>query len=388
MKQKAWARTIIVLVLLASALPLFIQDIPEAHAVYVYTFNGLHDETTNADLLDGVNVTAYFETAAQSTFFVNGSSIQTFTEVPRYFVYDLVPYAREYWLSTEANETTFYIYNASTTSYVINFLDYTGVSNTYKYVEAKINVFGSWITVEKRKIDALGSISMSLVDGSKYEITVSSLTNSYVYGDVLMTAATAIQLTLRAVDFPKETLLSQSLIRIYSTRIFAAPNGYINTTFADSTNLTTSITISIFYSNGSTAYTYTGAVYNLQLNWTSAANNTRYFLTALISHPTYGLITWKQVFAEQGSSVEPFSMGWLGSVSFNTAYLLPSLLILFAAGCFSALNAEVGAIMLVIVAIILTWMGWIPIPGGALVAGLFLAVLMGLVYSKRRVMIY
>jgi hypothetical protein len=61
---------------------------------------------------------------------------------------------------------------------------------------------------------------------------------------------------------------------------------------------------------------------------------------------------------------------------------------LFAAGCFSALNAEVGAIMLVIVAIILTWMGWIPIPGGALVAGLFLAVLMGLVYSKRRVMIY
>jgi hypothetical protein len=93
---------------------------------------------------------------------------------------------------------------------------------------------------------------------------------------------------------------------------------------------------------------------------------------------------WNQIFASE-SGTAPFLLSWLGSLDIDTSTLLPALLIIFVAGCFSVLNAHVGAVLTVIVAVILTWLGWISIPVGALVTSMFLAILMALIYAKRRV---
>lgn len=350
---------------------------------YFYDFHGVYDEATGA-YLGAVNVTAYFNSSSTLTFQVAGDKTKGFSAVPTYCLYDLSPLNREYWFTPNENATTLYIYNDAATNYVINFLDYTGVLRNYPFVTAKVNVEGIFVVVEKRKADTQNSVTMNLVNGRKYQIEVGDGVTSYVYGDILMTAATAVQLTLRGADFPKETLLMYKYVRIYGLRNFTSPSG-ISLIYQDTQSLTTSVDISINLQNGTTVYSTSSTAQTFTVTWTSAANATSYFMDVTVHHSVYGDLTWRQIFLGRGVTSAPWTLSWMGSLPFDTAYLLPALIILFAAGCFSVLNAEVGAILLVITAIILSWMGWVPISGGALVAGLFLAILMALIYNKRRV---
>ncbi len=357
---------------------------------YILDFHGVYDETTGA-YLGPCNATAYFSGASPITFEIDEDRARAFDAVPTYLSFDLGTAVREYWLmGDEANNTDIYVYNDDLTSYVINFIDYTSISDTYNFVTAKASVNGSFVVVEQRKIDVQNSVAMSLVEGRKYQIEISdSDGNSYVYGDLLMTATTGVQLTLRGVDFPKETLLSQKYVHIYATRTLSNPSGFIIVDCEDESAGTTSTTVTIKYQNGSTAYTYTSAAQSWVLNWTSADNNTRYLLTATITHSAYGELEYRQLFVEAGSTGDmPFSLNWLGSLGFDTAYIIPALFILLVAGCFSALNAEVGMVLSSITAIIFTVLGWIPIPMGALVAACFLSICGALIYNKRRVTVY
>ena len=68
--------------------------------------------------------------------------------------------------------------------------------------------------------------------------------------------------------------------------------------------------------------------------------------------------------------------------------LIPALLIIFVAGCFSELTSEVAAILTVIVAIVLTSLGWIDIGQGAIISALALAVMSGIIAAKRRMNVY
>jgi hypothetical protein len=78
-------------------------------------------------------------------------------------------------------------------------------------------------------------------------------------------------------------------------------------------------------------------------------------------------------------------MAWFGVLPFDTAYLLPALLIVFAGACFSVINAYIGAFTMVIMAILLSYMGWLPIPSSILVVAFTFAIIMAIIYAKRRI---
>jgi hypothetical protein len=190
-------------------------------------------------------------------------------------------------------------------------------------------------------------------------------------------------LYLKGVDFPKETLLMYKYVTLYATRDYATNS--IIFVYNDTKLLTNTVTVTFTDLDGNVAYTNVFHDNSLNLNWTAAYNYTSYQLTVTVDHEDYGLFDWKQFMPNtNGESAAMFDLSFLGDWSFDLTYLFPAILILFAAGCFSALNAEVGAVVMVIVAVILSWMGWIPIPVGSLVAGFALAILMALVYNKRR----
>ena len=358
----------------------------------VFTFYGPFNETTGELLNENVTVTAHYADGtgiADYSFVLNGSWVYPPDYSVQYFEFLFDDgNTRQYWIDPSEIITDMYVFKAADpTSYVINFLDYTGVLQTYPYVTIKASINGTLYTVEKRKVDEQNSIGANLILGEKYQLVIGNDEYNFVYGDMLATATTGVQLILRGVDFPKETLLMFKNVVLYGLRDFSSSS--ISFYYADSLNATTSVEVVFTDSLGTVAYSNTFTADYVNLNWTSAVNATSYQLDVTVTHESYGEFTWSQYFLnEAGDGPAIFDFTFLGTWSFDMTYLFPAILILFVAACFSALNAEVGAVLTVIVAALLTWFGWIPIPVGFLVASLALAILMALVYNKRRGAVY
>ena len=364
-------------------------------AIYVeirdlYYFYGPFDEETGYPLNENVSVTVYYNTPGYSpySFTFNGSWVYPFSPPAQHFQFNFSDgNTREYWVDPSETVLPIYIFKGDTTEYTINFMDTTGILKTYPYITIKRYVNGTLYTVEKRKVDAFNSIIASLIMTHTYQITLGNEQVTYVFGDLTMTAQTAIQLVLKGVDFPKETLLLQKYLRIYGYRSGTGNPNTITIIYSDTKEETVSVKIEINYANFTNVYTTTLYADSFVLEWDNAVYSVDYQVTVTMTHGTYGTLTWKQYFV-RGFSEPPFSLAFLGNWTFNSAFLIPALIILCVAGCFSALNAEVGAILMSITAIVLTWWGWIPIPAGLLVAAITLSILMALIYNKRRGAIY
>lgn len=352
---------------------------------YQYTLKGVYEEESGDWLGTAVNVTVYFTTIEGAfTFEVNGAYVYRCYQKPEYFRFNTTS-PREYWLSDTEDTATIYIFDDTRIEYALSFLDFAGVLDDAPYVEAKFNINGSKHIVEKRKVDATKAVVMNLVSGRRYEIHIRDGDSSYTYGDLYMpSTTTTLQLTLKGLEFPQNIILGYRYMRIYGTRVADNPIGNITITYEDTLDETTSVTFYIKYNNGTNAYNATETANSFQHIWTSAVNDTDYYLVATITHQTLGTITWKQYFPKYFSE-PPWSLTFLGTLPFASSTLIPALIIIFVAGCFSVINAEVGAFFATVTAIILTYFGWISIPIGSLVTAFCFALLMAIIYSKRTV---
>lgn len=360
-------------------------EVTYAYSAYCYTFKGPYDEQTGVPLGTTVNVTAIFpEGTSPVTFTVDGEKTYRPLTKPTYFSINLTN-DREYWLGMNEDTATIYIFDDSTTVYTIAFLDFAGVLHEFSYVEARRLVNGTLRTVEKRNIDLETKVIMSLINGDIYTISIGDGA-TYTIGDLRVTDDTTVTLTLKGVDFPKETLLTYKYVRLYGLRVFANPNGNITITYEDTLEETTSVDIYINYKNGTNAYNATETSDSFTHVWANALNNTDYAVVCTVTHERYGEYDWKQYFPRTFSTM-PFGLDWLGTLPFNTAYILPALLIVFVAGCFSVINPYLGAFATVVTACFLAYIGWIPIPSATLIVAFTLAILMALIYAKRRITI-
>ena len=357
-----------------------------APAQSFYTFRGLFNETTGLRIYNNVTVTAYFVGAenASESFILNGTYEYEPTYKPSYFHFELGAYDRQYWLSEEEYTGSIYVFNdTNIQTYTFTFLDLAGALEDYPFVYAQYYINGTLRTVDKRKVDLENKLQLSLVNGRKYWLKIID-GSSYTFGEFLATSTTAVTLTLKGIEFPKETLLTYKFVRIYAYRQFASPNGNITIIYQDTLNMTNSVDIAFNYKNGTNAYSDTETADSFIHVWSSALNNTDYQLEVSINHERYGVYPWRQYFPRMFSDA-PWGLGFLGSLPFDTAVIIPAIIILFAAGCFSRINAEVGAFMAVVVAAALAYIGWITIGPSALVVAFVLAIIMALVYAKRRI---
>lgn len=358
----------------------------EEGSFYAYTFYGPFDEETGLALGETVDVTAYnTEGGALETFELDGSDTFYSILLVQYFRFVFEDNStREYWVDpSESSSSTIYVFWGDTTTYSISFLDTTGILNTYPYVTIKRYVNGTLYTIEKRKADIYDNIIANLINGRTYQIVLGNEAVTYIFGDLTMTSLTTVQLTLKGADFPKESLL-QKFVRMYTLRESDGTTLYIY--YSDSSEKTYNVSVTLYTGGLVEVYSYT--FYNNSFCLTyPVTNTTHYLVTATICHQTYGEMDYKQLLMGVVSPVT-FDLGFLGDWGFDSYMLLPSLLILCLAGCFSKVNAYVGCLLMVILASVLSYLGWFPVPAGLLVAGFFLAVLMGLLYQKRGVRQY
>jgi hypothetical protein len=373
----------------------------KAQTTYNYYLMGPLNEAT-ADWLPGnMTVTAHLWAGgigSEPTVSVNSSATYNLTtSYPvRYFSFDYnetgVNQHREYWF--DASDTTNTTYRGwfssdTLTSYIISFVDYTGRLQEYPYVLTKAYVLGVASTVEKRQVDAQTIVLNSLRQGDSYLITYSDGTTTFTYGNITTTSVAGIQLILRGVDFTsieaQKQLLLYQYVHAYAQRDFLNPIGAITVSYEDLTSQTTSVTVTIT-DNGTTVFSNVYTAQTFSATWNSAVNSTSYEVTINVVHATFGTFHFTQyLLGEYQKAVEPFSLSFLGSsMGISTAMLIPALLIIFVAGCFSELTSEVAAILTVIIAIVLTSLGWIDIGQGAIISTLALAVMSGIVAMKRR----
>lgn len=363
-----------------TTLVIYYVEIPD-----LYHFYGPYDEETGELLDENVTVTVYYDVGGYPPYSheFNGSWVYPSSPQAQHFQFNFSDGStREYWVDPSETVLPIYIFWGDTTTYTINFLDTTGILNTYPYVTIKRYVNGTLYTIEKRKVDEYNSIIANLINTRTYQITLGSESQTYVFGDLTMTSTTSIQLVLRGVDFPKETLLLQKYIRVYGYRNGTSDPNTITIVYEDTKEQTVSVKIEINYANFTNVYTTTLYSDSFVFEWEDAIYGETYQVTVTITHETYGTLTWKQTFA-QGFSEAPFSLAFLGDWTFDSSMLLPALIILLVAGSFSALNAYVGAILMSITAGVLAWWGWIPIPAGLIIAAFVLSVLMALEAKKR-----
>jgi len=376
----------------------FIQP-AKAQTTYSYNFDGPVDEATATYLTNDVNVTAHFSSGsgADESFLVNHAYIYNTTNIVRYFSYEYnlsgTIQHREYWLDPTEIGQPFMLWLAFSSStfhdYIISFIDYTGLLSKYPYIELVSVGFGSYF-VEKRIVDAQNIVVANLREGGRYQLRYTDGTTINIFGEITTTNILGIQLVLRGVDFSsleaQKQLLLYQYVHAYAQRDFLNPIGAITVNYEDITNKTNSVLITIT-SNGTTVYSGTFTDQTFSYTWNSAVNATSYEVTVAVNHQTFGLFDFKQyLLGEYQKADEPFSLAFLGSsMGISTAMLIPALLIIFVAGCFSELTSEVAAILTVIVAIVLTSLGWIDIGQGAIISALALAVMSGIIAAKRRI---
>ena len=344
------------------------------------------------------NVTLYSKTENPQSFVLDGSDGEADTvtvdvEQPGFYFQwnaswdELGAHYRSYYLST-VDFDEFWVFVADPSRayaiYTIAFLDLAGVLQSYPYVSVQRYVNGLKI-VEKQKVDADKKVTFYVEAYSSYTILLSDTITTYTFGDITFADTASITLTVRAVDFPKEVLYTYKYVRIYGERAFGTPYGTITIFFQDISNQTNSVTVWIMVTKNWTVASYDVLTTDsFVYEWSSAENGTDYSVVLTVDHQLFGVYCWKQYFPMSLSDM-PWGLDFLGKLPFNTAYVIPAILIIFFGAAFSVLNAEVGAVVMVVVAAILTYMGWIPITSTVLVTAFTFAVIMAIVYAKRRI---
>ena len=293
---------------------------------------------------------------------------------------------RSYYLSAVSfDEFWVYVCNPTKTyaTYTIAFLDLAGILKSMPYVSVNRYINGMKI-VEKQKTDAEKKVTFYLEAYTAYTLVLGDTVTTYTFGDVIFADSTSISLTIKAVEFPKATLFTYKYIRVYGERALGSPYGNITITYQDTLNMTNNVQVFINYKNGTNVYNTTYTTDSFICTWSSALNDTDYAVVLTINHQQYGVYAWKQYFPRSFSTM-PWGMDWFGKLPFNTAFLLPALLIIFAGACFSVVNAYMGAFTMVIMAVILSYLGWLPIPVNILVTAFTFAIIMAIIYAKRRI---
>jgi hypothetical protein len=339
------------------------------------------------------NVTLYSKTENPYQFMLNGTDGVADTETVDveqagwYFQWNATSdKTRSYYLSSVSfDEIWVYVANPSKTyaTYTVAFLDLAGVLNSMPYVSAERYINGMKI-VEKQKTDVQKTVTFYLESYTAYTIVLGDTSTTYTFGDVIFADITSITLTLKAVAFPKETLFTYKYVRVYGDRAFGTPYGSITITYQDTLNLTINVYIWINYKNGTNIDFATETTSSFIYTWSSASNDTDYAVVVGINHTQYGYYGWRQYFPRTFSEA-PFGMTWFGTLPFNSAYILPALLIIFFGVVFTVVNAYVGALSMVAMAAIISYMGWLPIQSGILVTAFTFAIIMGIIYTKKRI---
>lgn len=320
-----------------------------------YILHGAYDET---GLRDGaINSTFYKVSEASETFELNGDYTVYAEQHGSAFHFDLgnnesrVIYCHAYMTAEE-----FYVFKPTDPYYTYYFtvVDFIGVD--WGYLETLINVNGTDQIVERWDIQIYGDLPFTLSWGRSYKIRLVSSAGTFYYADFVAGATLEATFPITSDMFPASATDTGD-ITVTGTRQSAS---WIQGTYSDGGNLTVWINMSIYVSGASNSVASTHVTDNsLTYNWYDAEEDVSYYLRILAYHETREQIEYGFWCVAPVDNTNPFAAldDLLGDgLPFQASQGVGLVLVLLMVGGFSRWNAEVGLVVGVLMAALLSYL--------------------------------
>jgi hypothetical protein len=358
----------------------------------VYYFYGPFDEETGYPIDENVTVGVFYDSSGYPyyTHEFNGSWVYTASPQALFFRFTFEDNStREYWVDPSEDILPVYIFHGNVSgtqaTYTVQFTDTTGVLNDYPFVTVERYVNGTLYTIEKRKIDSEKKILTNVIPYRTYTLSLGEST-AYTFGELTFGSTATISLTITSLMFPETVIMGYRYVRCYANRDMES--GTVYAYYQDLEDNTDNVTISIYFQTNGTLVTTSTQTDIDEWSYSTSAldNSTDYYLTMQVYHGDFGYLTYSQVLPRLYSNDPPWGIDVLGgdSLPFTVAYLIPTIAILAVASSFSAANTVVGLFATVVTAIIIAYIGWMPIAAEVLVFAFALVVIFAIATLRRR----
>lgn len=364
-----------------------------AYAPYLtvgYTCNGtsyiLHGAFAETGLRDGAITTTFYKVSeSPETFSLDGNYTVYAEQHGSAFHFDLgnnesrVIYCNENMTAEE-----FYVFKPTDPYYTYYFkvVDFIGVD--WGYLETLINVNGTDQIVERWDTQIYGELPFTLSWGRAYKIRLVSSAGVYYYSDFMAGATLEATFPITSDMFPPSATDTGD-ITVTGTRQSAT---WIQGTYSDGAGLTVWINMSIYVSGSSTAVVSTLVTANsLTYNWYEAEEDSSYYLRILAYHETRGQIEYTFPCVAPFSDTNPFAAldDVLGEgLPFQASQAVGLFLVLLMVGGFSRWNADVGLVVGVLMAALLTYLAILNMSWEWLIGTMEIAILIALSIRKSK----
>ncbi len=141
--------------------------------------------------------------------------------------------------------------------------------------------------------------------------------------DILFETNALIEVPLRGITFPDNIQIGYKYVKTYAYR----DNTGIYAYYEDALNDTSLVEFKVYYNNGSLAYENNATTALWSDTWLASDNQTDYYCIITITHDTFGVMDYRQVLPHSFGGSPPFSLASLGTLPFDTAYIIPAFIL-------------------------------------------------------------
>jgi len=365
------------------------KEMGEAYAPKLYVYYDvegsqyiLHGAYNEEGTRDGtINVTLYKSTEAPETFELNGTETKNVEAVPVCFHFDLgYNQSRIYYLKDEFEEI--YVFKPSEPYYAYYFtvIDYVGITDGY--LESLINVNGTNRIVERWSLEILNRIPFILSWGTVYTIRLVCDEGTHIWGSFMAKGDQSQQLLIMPGMFPityPGLNLTVNAARMNET--------WIQVNYTDNADLTNWVKMDIQHKSGftwATDYTQNQTGNTHQLDWTSADENVDY-VVSVTAYRNGEQKTWSFSCPVPPTTTNPWEdlLDVLGEWPIPAKNVIGLFIVLMFFGIFSYYNMPLGCVVGVIIAGVLTYIGWLDLSWNLIALAGAVAVFAAIAKGKR-----
>ena len=344
----------------------------------VYSFNLTGNSTLTGSAIEGVvyqsneDITAIpgsevtIWNATWSSSMITGSNgYYVFEDLENGTVYNLQAKSDRYWdssialVSAEADPVTnnFYLIDDLTDTEWWHYVEFT-VQNiwdvTYPGVATKVYIGDSPTIYDSGNTESDGTISFHLDQNIRYRITFINSTLGINEEIALYPISKSYTVYIDSYSFDLPDAVTDDIQAYITSSRINATYGYINFTYSDTSDLTTSINYYIHDVDGNELYSTSNSGPNMFDSQIVAATDDRYIVRYVGVHPTHDTIDKTETIVFRGGRRVDF--GWDSDWQYAVTALA---FLIFIGSMFGAKTAHYGAIAVVMFAWIFKWIGWL-----------------------------
>lgn len=324
----------------------------------VYQSNG------ELSAISGAEVTIW--NATWSSSMITGSNgYYVFKDLESDTVYNLQAKSDRYWdssialVSAEDNPVTnnFYLIDDLTDTEWWHYVEFT-VQNvwgvTHPDVATKVYIGDSPTVSDSGNTESDGTITFHMDQNVQYRITFINATLGINEDITLYPVSSAYTVYIDSYSFDLPDAVTDDISAYIASSRINATIGYINFTYSDTSDLTTSINYYIFDVEGNELYNTSTSNSDLFDSQVVTATDDRYVVRYVGVHPTHGIIDKTETIVFHGGRRVDF--GWDSDWQYAVTALA---FLIFIGSMFGAKTAHYGAITVVMFAFIFKWIGWL-----------------------------